>query len=389
MGVDRKMDEKTGTLRKQRGRASVVFENPPLIMAAASTVGKKEGDGPLGVFFDRVELDPMLGKKNWEEAESELQSRTAGLVIEKSGLCDKSLVRIHLKQLFLNLHADAGAALLILFLMLKLRISAIIILEIRRRNSANGVETIEREAVVLYVRHNFCRETLSEHIVDKLLAVLLDGGYPAQVIKTDICNIAVVTHSLFRIVDHVDRDIAKTHALDIGVVEHELGDDAGGIGEVDEPCVGADSLDAVADMLHDRDSTQSLEEAADAGGLLTDEVIFERDSLIEITGMKHADSYLGDNKVCALKSLVKVIGEKSLALYARLLEHSQAEVADYRSLPLVYIHKGYLLELERGLSLYESVHKLGAICAARTDDCYCNFFHIYYSLFCKILIYTA
>ena len=63
MGVDRKMDEKTGTLRKQRGRASVVFENPPLIMAAASTVGKKEGDGPLGVFFDRVELDPMLERK--------------------------------------------------------------------------------------------------------------------------------------------------------------------------------------------------------------------------------------------------------------------------------------------------------------------------------------
>ena len=28
----------------------------------------------------------MLGKKTWEEAESELQSRTAGLVIEKSGL---------------------------------------------------------------------------------------------------------------------------------------------------------------------------------------------------------------------------------------------------------------------------------------------------------------
>ena len=83
MGVDRKMDEKTGTLRKQRGRASVVFENPPLIMAAASTVGKKEGDGPLGVFFDRVELDPMLGKKSWEEAESELQSRTAGLVIRE------------------------------------------------------------------------------------------------------------------------------------------------------------------------------------------------------------------------------------------------------------------------------------------------------------------
>ena len=105
--------------------------------------------------------------------------------------------------------------------------------------------------------------------------------------------------------------------------------------------------------------------------------------------MKHADSYLSDNKVCTLKSLIEVIGKKSFALYTCLLEHSQAEVTDYCPLSLVDIHKGYLLELERGLSLYESVHKLGAICAARTDDCYCNFFHIYYSLFCKILIYTA
>ena len=72
------MDEKTEMMKKQRGRASVVFEDPPVITAAASTVGKKEGDGPLGVFFDRVELDPMLGKKSWEEAESELQSRSSG-----------------------------------------------------------------------------------------------------------------------------------------------------------------------------------------------------------------------------------------------------------------------------------------------------------------------
>ena len=85
------MDEKTEMMKKQRGRASVVFEDPPVITAAASTVGKKEGDGPLGEFFDRVELDPMLGKKSWEEAESELQSRTAGLVIEKSGLSKEEI----------------------------------------------------------------------------------------------------------------------------------------------------------------------------------------------------------------------------------------------------------------------------------------------------------
>lgn len=76
----------------QRGRASLLYENPPLILAAASVVGKKEGEGPLGPCFDRIEMDPMLGKKNWEEAESELQTRTAGLVIEKSGL-DKKEIR--------------------------------------------------------------------------------------------------------------------------------------------------------------------------------------------------------------------------------------------------------------------------------------------------------
>lgn len=71
---------------KQRGKASLLYENPPLILSAASVVGKKEGDGPLGEWFDRIELDSMLGKKNWEEAESELQTRTANLAIEKSGL---------------------------------------------------------------------------------------------------------------------------------------------------------------------------------------------------------------------------------------------------------------------------------------------------------------
>lgn len=75
----------------QRGRASLLFENPPLILAAASVVGKKEGEGPLGACFDRIEMDSMLGKKNWEEAESELQTRTANLAIEKSGLDKKNI----------------------------------------------------------------------------------------------------------------------------------------------------------------------------------------------------------------------------------------------------------------------------------------------------------
>ena len=71
---------------KQAGKASVRFKNPPLVLSAASVVGKKEGEGPLGQYFDKIEMDSMLGKKNWAEAESELQTRAAKLAIEKSGL---------------------------------------------------------------------------------------------------------------------------------------------------------------------------------------------------------------------------------------------------------------------------------------------------------------
>ena len=44
----------------KRGKASLLFEDPPLILSAASVVGKKEGEGPLGKYFDRIEMDSIL-----------------------------------------------------------------------------------------------------------------------------------------------------------------------------------------------------------------------------------------------------------------------------------------------------------------------------------------
>ena len=76
--------------KKQKGKASVLFECPPLITAAASVVGKKEGEGPLGRYFDQIEADSMLGKKTWEEAESELQTRAARLACS---LTERSVMR--------------------------------------------------------------------------------------------------------------------------------------------------------------------------------------------------------------------------------------------------------------------------------------------------------
>ncbi len=68
------------------GKQSIVFKSRPVVLAASSVVGKKEGEGPLGGFFDVVEQDPMFGGKSWEDAESRMMKRAAEVAIEKAGM---------------------------------------------------------------------------------------------------------------------------------------------------------------------------------------------------------------------------------------------------------------------------------------------------------------
>ena len=79
-------------LKKQQGIKSVKFEEPPIICAAASVVGQKEGDGPFGDVFDQIESDPKVGGDTWEDAEGRLQERAAELAIQKAG-CGKEAIR--------------------------------------------------------------------------------------------------------------------------------------------------------------------------------------------------------------------------------------------------------------------------------------------------------
>ena len=69
-----------------KGLQSIHFDDAPYIQAGACIVGKKENEGPLSGSFDEVEENPMFGKETWEEAESELQRRTALKVMKKSGI---------------------------------------------------------------------------------------------------------------------------------------------------------------------------------------------------------------------------------------------------------------------------------------------------------------
>ncbi len=76
---------------RKTGKSTYILENTPSITGYYSTVGSKEGKGPLGSCFDTVEDDSHFGMETWEQAESEMLRRTVEGAIKSSGL-DKSAV---------------------------------------------------------------------------------------------------------------------------------------------------------------------------------------------------------------------------------------------------------------------------------------------------------
>ena len=78
-------------MNQKMGKASVKPDNPVYILNSASVVGTKEGDGPLGLLFDKVGEDDMFGCKTWEEAESSLQKQAVGLALDKAGLVPEDI----------------------------------------------------------------------------------------------------------------------------------------------------------------------------------------------------------------------------------------------------------------------------------------------------------
>jgi stage V sporulation protein AD len=71
---------------KRLGGQTVAIESEVSILGHASVVGGKEGDGPLGKYFDKIENDPLFGEATWEKAERMLYSKTISLVLEKSNI---------------------------------------------------------------------------------------------------------------------------------------------------------------------------------------------------------------------------------------------------------------------------------------------------------------
>ena len=76
---------------KKLGAQTAALTHPPVLMAWANVVGKKEGEGPLGNTFDYIDTDDTFGETTWEKSESAMQKQALGLALNKGGLAASNL----------------------------------------------------------------------------------------------------------------------------------------------------------------------------------------------------------------------------------------------------------------------------------------------------------
>ena len=86
-----KKERLENSMEQKRGRASILFEHPPVIRSIASVAGTKEGEGPLGGMFDMVAEEDLFGENTWEEAESTMHKEACLLALGKAHLAPESI----------------------------------------------------------------------------------------------------------------------------------------------------------------------------------------------------------------------------------------------------------------------------------------------------------
>ena len=70
----------------QAGSATLLFENRPYVLSAASMTGKAEGKGPYGHVFDEVVEDDRLGEKTFEQGERKMLLKALHRAMTRAGL---------------------------------------------------------------------------------------------------------------------------------------------------------------------------------------------------------------------------------------------------------------------------------------------------------------
>ena len=78
-------------MTKKIGGRTLKLATPVSIIASASVVGKKEGEGPLKYCFDFISEDSYFGEETWEKAESHMLKQCFTLCCNKAQMAPSGL----------------------------------------------------------------------------------------------------------------------------------------------------------------------------------------------------------------------------------------------------------------------------------------------------------
>lgn len=95
---------------KRVGKQTVKLINPPKIISTYSIVGPKEGEGPLGQYFDEILSDDLFGKESFEKAESEMIYTAITSAIKRANLEEKDINYLFAGDLLNQLTSSSFAA---------------------------------------------------------------------------------------------------------------------------------------------------------------------------------------------------------------------------------------------------------------------------------------
>lgn len=83
------------------------YNLPPAVVSAGTVVGKKEGNGPLGKYFDIVHEDNWLGGGSFEKAEQKILEEACNIAVRKAGL-KREDINYHFSGDLLNQTTSSG-----------------------------------------------------------------------------------------------------------------------------------------------------------------------------------------------------------------------------------------------------------------------------------------
>ncbi len=131
--------------------------------------------------------------------------------------------------------------------------------------------------------------------VRALGAAEADPRLPGEVVQAHVVQVDVLgvgAEQRRELALEADRHVAQAHRPVAGL-EQGAGDDADGVGEVDDPRARIGAADPFGDVQDHRDRAQGLRQAARAGGLLADAAALQRPGLVLLAGRLAADAGAG------------------------------------------------------------------------------------------------